>query len=332
MSDQQANPLRIGILGVARISGEAVVLPTQALGHRLVAVASRTPERSRFFADLCGVERIADDYDALLADHEVEVVYIPLPNALHAPWTLAAIAAGKHVLCEKPLALDAGEAEAVRAAATAAGVHVHEACHQLCHPLYDAIARRLGGDGLGAVRRVRAEVTMRPPAPDDPRWSAELGGGALMDLGCYGLQAARWLGCWAGGAPRVLGATAAMWDGVDAECEVTLAFPHGAVGEVRASMIDAEPGPHSLRIECERGAIAVDGFVLPHLGGTMTITHADGRREITRFDATTTYEHQLRRFDELVRTGRPMPTDLADSVATAALLDDARRHFGRRAR
>ena len=78
--------------------------------------------------------------------------------------------------------------------------------------------------------------------------------------------------------------------------------------------------------------VAVDGFVLPHLGGTMTVTHADGRREVTRFDATTTYEHQLRRFAELVRAGRPMPTDLADSVATAALLDDARRLVGRRAR
>lgn len=326
MSVPAPEPLRIGVLGVARISGEAVVLPAQALGHRLVAVASRDPARARFFADLCRVERVAPSHRALLADPEIDVVYIPLPNSLHAPWTLAAIAAGKHVLCEKPLASTAAEAESVRVAAAAAGVHAHEASHQLCHPLYDAIAELLGG-GLGAVRAVHAQITMPPPPPADPRWSAELGGGALMDLGCYGLQTMRWLGPWAGGAPRVTGSTATMRDGVDAECAVSLAFPGGATGEVRASMVDADPGPHLLRIDCERGGVVVHGFVLPHLGGTLTVTRADGRREVTGFGGATTYEHQLRRFAELVRTGRPMPTGLADSVAVAALLDAARGRF-----
>lgn len=320
-------PLRIGILGVARISGEAVVLPAQALGHRLVAVASRTPERSRFFADLCGVERIAATYDALLADPDVEAVYIPLPNALHAPWTLAAIAADKHVLCEKPLGLDAAQARAVRAAAAEAEVHVHEAYHHLCHPLYDAIAAVLDEGGLGGILRVETRATMRPPTPDDHRWSTALGGGALLDLGCYGLSTLRWLGRWAGGAPEVVDASAVLRSGVDAESEAVLRFPGGATGAVHASMIAVRESPHTLRIECERGVIAVDGFILPHLAGRMAVTRSGGREQVTGFDAVTTYQHQLRRFTELVRAGQPMPTDLDDSVVTMGLLDEVRRRF-----
>ena len=321
------SPLRIGILGVARISGEAVVLPAQLLGHRLVSVASRNPERSQFFADLCGVERIAASYEALLADPDIEVVYIPLPNGLHKRWTLAAIAAGKHVLCEKPLTLDAAQASAVRSAAATAGVRAHEAYHHLCHPLYDAIAAVLQEGSLGQIRRVEARAAMRPPAPDDHRWSAALGGGALLDLGCYGLAALRWLGRWAGGAPTVVDASAILRDGVDAESEARLRFPSGATGAVHASMIADRNSPHILRIECEHGVIAVDGFILPHLGGRMVVTRPGGRGQATEFDAVTTYQHQLQRFAEFVRSGQPMPTDLDDSVATMALLDEVRRRF-----
>lgn len=318
-------PLRIGILGVARISGEAVVLPAQALGHRLVSIASRDPARARFFADLCRVERVARSYEALLADPEVDVVYIPLPPVLHARWTRAAIAAGKHVLCEKPLTIDAAEARVVRATATAAGVHVHEAYHHLCHPLYETISGLLNAGELGAIERVEAQATMRPPAQGDPRWSAELGGGALLDLGCYVLQVQHWLGRWADGAPRVVDASAVLRGGVDTESTAQLRFPSGAEGVMHVSIVAERPSPHSLRIECERGTISVEGFVLPHLGGMLTVTYADGRERVTEFDAVTTYQHQLRRFAALVHAGQLMPTDLTDAVATMALLDDVRR-------
>lgn len=316
-------PLRIGILGVARISGEAIILPAQALGHRLVAVASRDPARARFFADLCGVERVHPDYDALLADPDIDVVYLPLPTALHTRWALAAIAAGKHVLCEKPLAMTAAQAQAVRAAADAAGVRAHEAYHHLCHPLYDRIRALLDGGSLGPIRRVEARLRMRPPAPDDPRWSAGLGGGALLDLGCYGLQAHHWLGRWAG-APRVSGSAAVPRSGVDAEAEVRLRFPSGAIGLVHCSMIAADNEPHTLRIECARGTVTAASFVLPHLGGALTVSGPGSAGHTATFDAVTTYEHQLRRFAELVRAGRPMPADLGDAEATAALLEAAR--------
>src|SRR5699024_6089545 len=111
--------------GVARIGGEAIALPARTLGHRLVTIASRDRERAEFFADLCGVERVADTYEQVLGAPDVDTVYIPQVPALHERWTLAAIAAGKHVLCEKPLCTSTAQAARVRETAQRAGVRVH---------------------------------------------------------------------------------------------------------------------------------------------------------------------------------------------------------------
>src|SRR4028118_1064901 len=113
-------PLRVGVLGTARIAEAAIVVPAHATGTRLVAVAARDRTRAEAFAAQHGVEKALDSYAEVLADPEVEAIYNPLPNGLHAPWNLAAIAAGKHVLSEKPLAADADEAREVRAAGRAA--------------------------------------------------------------------------------------------------------------------------------------------------------------------------------------------------------------------
>src|SRR5690348_8456713 len=107
-------PLRIGILGAARIAELAIVKPAHATGTRLVAIAARDPQRAAAFAAAHGVERVASSYTELLADPEVEAIYNPLPNALHGPWNLAAVNAGKHVLSEKPFAANADEATEVR--------------------------------------------------------------------------------------------------------------------------------------------------------------------------------------------------------------------------
>ena len=127
-----AEPLRVGILGAARIAEMAIVKPAHATGTRLVTVAARVRQRAEAFAAEHGVERATDSYAAVLADPEVEVVYNPLPNALHGPWNLAAVEAGKHVLSEKPFASTAEEADEVRAAAQKAGVTVVESSSRRC--------------------------------------------------------------------------------------------------------------------------------------------------------------------------------------------------------
>lgn len=204
------SPLRIGVLGASRIAEVAIVGPAAELGHRLVAVAARDRGRAETFADKYGVERVLDSYQDVIDDADVDVIYNPLANALHAPWNLAAIAAGKPVLSEKPFARDHSEAVRVARAAEAAGVPVLEGFHYFFHPVTRR-AFRMAGDGeLGEIRRVEVRMAMPAPGDDDPRWSLDLAGGALMDLGCYGLHIMRSLGSLGLGDPAVTRARAEL--------------------------------------------------------------------------------------------------------------------------
>src|SRR4051794_17850410 len=157
--------LCIGVLGASRIAELAIVGPAQELGHRLVAVAARDRQRAQAFAEKHGVERVLASYDDVINDPEVDVVYNPLANALHAPWNLAAIAAGKPVLSEKPFARDESEAHTVADAAEAAGVPVLEAFHYAFHPVTRRAFDLAADGGIGDVTRV--EVRMAMPPPDD---------------------------------------------------------------------------------------------------------------------------------------------------------------------
>lgn len=195
-------PLRIGVLGAARISELSIAGPARTAGHRLVAVAARDRSRAERFAALHGVERVLGSYEEVIADPEVEAVYNPLANALHAPWNLAAVRAGKHVLTEKPSASNAEEAREVRDAAAAAGVTVMEGFHYLYHPVTRRLHELLDSGELGELRAVEADMIMPAPDDTDPRWSYELAGGALMDLGCYSLHANRALAPWVEAAHR----------------------------------------------------------------------------------------------------------------------------------
>ena len=195
--------MRIGVLGASRIAELAIVGPAAELGHRLVAVAARDRGRAENFADKYGVERVVDTYQDVIDDPEVDVIYNPLANALHAPWNLAAVAAGKPVLTEKPFARNRDEATRVADAADAAGITVLEGFHYLFHPVNQR-ALALAGDGtIGDLTRIEVRMGMPTPQPDDPRWSLELAGGALMDLGCYALHLMRRFG-----EPSVVSATA----------------------------------------------------------------------------------------------------------------------------
>ena len=164
--------LRIGVLGASRIAESAIVGPAAELGHRLVAVAARDRSRAETFAEKYGVERVLDGYQEVIDDAEVDVVYNPLANSLHAPWNLAAIAAGKPVLSEKPFARDELEARRVAEAAEAAGVTVLEGFHYFFHPVTQR-AFELAGDGtVGEITHVEVRMAMPAPADDDPRWSS----------------------------------------------------------------------------------------------------------------------------------------------------------------
>lgn len=320
--------LRIGVLGASRIAQKAIVGPAAELGHELVAVAARDRGRAEAFAATHGVTRVHDSYQEVIDDPGVDVIYNPLANALHAPWNLAAIAAGKPVLSEKPFARNESEAIKVAAAADVAGVTVLEGFHYFFHPVTQR-AFALAADGsLGEVSRVEVAMAMPTPADDDPRWSLELAGGALMDLGCYGLHIMRSLGRLSlGGAPTIVHAHAQQrFPGVDARSVVELAFPGGAVGESSYSMV-AETRSFTIRIIGTDGEALVHDFIRPNLDDRLTVRTANSER-LEHLGTRSSYSYQLQAFAEHVEQGTPLPFGAEDAVANMALVDAAYRAAG----
>lgn len=329
MSGPGRDPLRIGVLGAARITENSLIGPARATGHRLVAVAARDRSRAQAYAAAHGIERVADSYADLLADPSVEVVYNPLANGLHGPWNLAALAAGKHVLSEKPSASNAEEAAEVREAAAKAGTVFMEAFHYLFHPVTRRLHELLASGELGELRHVETLVAIPAPPDTDPRWSLELAGGAVMDLGCYGLHALRKLAPWAGGPPRLVsarGGERAGAPGVDEWLDADLAFPSGATGSARCHMAYDE-----LRMSCRivgsRGEALAPNFVLPHLDDRIVIRTTDGERT-ERLGRRSSYTYQLEAFAARLRSRAPLPLGPDDAVATMTLIDECYRAAG----
>lgn len=315
-------PLRIGVLGAARISGIAIAQPAKLTGHRLVAIAARDRARAQHQADLFDVERVLDSYQAVIDDPEVEAIYNPLPNGLHGPWNLRAIAAGKHVLSEKPSASNAAEARAVRDAAAAAGVHVMEAFHYRYQPVMLRMMELATSGELGEI--VDIDVRMGYPIshPDDPRWSLELAGGSVMDVGCYAVHALRTLGASLGGEPTVASAHAAVRPGrhgVDEWLVATVEFPDGTPGQLRSTFI-GDAMDFTLRIVGTRGEALAHNFVLPHDNDRITVT-VDGRTRVERLGRRLSYAYQLEAFANLIRHDIPVPTGADDAVAQAECID-----------
>lgn len=314
--------LRIGVLGASRIAESAIVGPARELCHRLVAVASRDPQRAQVFADTYGVERVVPSYDDVINDPEVDVVYNPLANSLHAPWNLAAVAAGKPVLTEKPFARNRTEAMRVAQAAEAAGVAVVEAFHYLYHPATQR-ALELADDGaLGVITHVEVRMAMPEPVDSDPRWSLELAGGALMDLGCYGIHVMRQLG-----HPSIVRAHAKeRTSGVDEWCDVEFAFPSGTTGYSANSMV-ADDYSFTLQIVGTDGDVLVHNFIKPQDDDRVTIRTPAGTT-VEHLGTRATYTYQLEAFADHLLYGEPLPLNLTDAVENMAYVDNAYRAAG----
>ena len=188
----------MGTLGSSRISLPALIEPAASVPEVTVAaVAARDKSRADAFALRHGIPAAYGSYEELLADPDIDAIYNPLPNSLHGPWTLQAIAAGKHVLCEKPFASNADEAAQVADAAAASGLVVMEAMHYRYHPLTRRLSELVAE--LGPVQHLQCWTSFAIADPDDIRYDFDLGGGALMDGGCYAIDCLRLLG--ASGGP-----------------------------------------------------------------------------------------------------------------------------------
>jgi len=328
-SARSGQALRVGVLGAASIAENGIVTPARLTGTRLVAVAARDRSRAEAFAAAHGVERVLDSYADIVTDPEVDAIYNPLPNGLHGPWNLAAIAAGKHVLSEKPFASNAGEAVEVRDAGKRAGVVVVDGFHYLYHPVTRRLHELVASGELGEIERVTVTMINPPPEPENLRWSLRLAGGALMDLGCYSLHAHRVLAPWAGGEPSVVavrGGERAGLPGVDEWADVDLVFPSGATGLARCHMA-GEKQQLTYQIVGRRGEATVANFILPHLDDRLLVKTDAGER-VEHLGTRSSYTYQLEAFIASIREGVRMPTDSDDAVVTMRLIDECYRALG----
>jgi predicted dehydrogenase len=289
----------------------------------VTAVAARDPLRAQAFARKHRVPRVHASYADLIADEELDAIYNPLPNGLHAQWTIAALAAGKHVLCEKPFTANATQAVAVAQAAADSGRVVMEAFHYRYHPMAARMAEIVHSGEIGEIESVHTAMCFPLPKFSDIRYSYALAGGALMDAGCYALHCLRLLGP---GEPTVTDARALTLRNdprVDRAMMVELSFPTGATGRAQTSMWSSTLLRISATVVGSLGSLAVTNFVAPQFPHRFTVT-VSGRKRHERFSRTPTYTYQLAAF-AAAAGGTPEAnlTPPEDSIATMKLIDAA---------
>jgi len=262
------SPLRLGLLSTAKIN--KLVLAGAPEDVEIVAVASRDGARAQAYANEHGIERSYDSYEGLLADPEVDAVYVSLPNGLHHEWTLRSLAAGKHVLCEKPYSRRPDEVEEAWAAAAAGGLVVAEALMYRHHPQVRRAQQLVEGGAIGRLRLVRSSFSVRLLDPGDIRMLRELDGGALMDLGCYCVNGSRLFG----GEPEyVLGEQVLAHSGVDVDFCGTIRFPGDVVAQFDVSF--SLPSHQRLEAVGDEGTLVLDAPWRADGGFTLSLRRGD---------------------------------------------------------
>ncbi len=251
-------PVRFGLLSTARINGAVLEGAKPSEEVEVVAVASRSLERAESYASEHGIERAHGSYEALLEDPEVDAVYVSLPNALHVEWSVRALEAGKHVLCEKPLTPQQHEAERAFAAAEAADRFLAEAFMWRHNPQTARLRELVEGGAIGELRLVRAAFSFSLTALDDVRLRPELDGGSLLDVGCYCVSGIRLL---AGEPERVYGQAVRSSTGVDVRFAAVLSFATGALAHFDCGF--DLPGRGALEVVGSEGSLLVRDPWLP---------------------------------------------------------------------
>lgn len=316
--------IRWGVLSTAKIAREKVIpaLQRSSLGH-VVAIASRRQDAARRAASTLDIPRAHGTYDALLLDPEVDAVYIPLPNHLHVPWSIKAIEAGKHVLCEKPIGLDAGDAQRLADAARAhPEVKVMEAFMYRFHPQWQRTLELVRSGSIGELRTIHTTFSYHNVAPENIRNSSESGGGALMDIGCYAVSVARFL---FGSEPTsVMGAMDLdPVFGTDRLTSGVLTFSSGtSTFSCATQMVPFQ------RVEVfgTTGRIQIEiPFNAPPDRPCRIILQQGRQEEEFLTEAVDQYTLQADAFAHAVLHDSPVPTPLDDAVANMRAIDELRR-------
>ncbi len=318
-------PVRFGTLGAAKITPNALMKPAKEVaGVEVVAVASRDRKRAEEFAAANGIARVHATYEEVINDREVDVIYNPLPNSHHCEWTIAALRAGKHVLCEKPIASNAAEAERMAAAARETGRFLGEAFHYRYHPLAARVREIVRCGALGRLQLLEANFSVPIPQPNI-RFDWDLAGGATMDLGCYPLHMLREF---SGLLPRVVKATATTGpSNIDVSMDVQFDMGDGVTGRMTCSMAQGVQIGASFIARGEKGELTVINPIAPQMGNQLTLKTAGGTKtESVAGEAS--YTCQLRAFVARMRGEDAFPTDGEQGVINMRVIEEVYRAAG----
>jgi predicted dehydrogenase len=301
--------MRIGCLGAARITPNAIIHPARVRpGAVLQSVAARDVERARAYAEAHGFKRHDTDYAALVAAPDIDIVYNALPINLHAEWSIKALQAGKHVICEKPFAMNVREASQVLGAARTAGKRVIEAFHYRYHPGFLQALAWIDAGEIGLLSSIDAvfNVGIDDKGGTEIRHLPETGGGAFMDLGCYPLS---WALNILRARPVHIEAKARLTPrGVDETMDATLTFPGGVTARLAASMAAGEPFAARLHVKGSKGEIVFNNPLAPHHGGSLSLKA--GPKVLTpRISRISTYTWQIDTILFALEAQVPVPTE-----------------------
>ncbi len=313
-------PLKIGLLGAARITPKAVIEPAAARDDVVVtAVAARQPERAHEFARQHNIANVYPSYEALIAKADVDLIYNALPISAHAPWTRRALRAGRHVLCEKPLAMNLNEAQAMQASADASHVRLIEAFHCRFHPAFARYQALLRDPRLGRLRHIDAVFNASIADKDaEIRYRPALGGGAMMDLGCYPVH---WVLHSVHEEPVDVQARCALTaTGVDRRFVGQLRFASGASASVACDMTPGTQRGSRLSAQFAHGEVLFVSPITPQNGGELILRTPDGEKRHD-IDPGATYDHQLAAVCAALRDGRALPVEGPALLAQQRTLD-----------
>ena len=313
------NVVRFGVLGAASVAPYALIRHARRNPEaEVVAIASRDVRAAARYARKYRIPRVHRTYQDVVDDPDINAIYIPLPTALHGRWTLAGIAAGKHVLCEKPLAANAAEARHVAQVAEGSGLVVAEAFHSLTHPMWQRVEHVVSSGQMGGIERIDAAFSFPLPFPGNFRRDFDLGGGALLDVGCYPVGFV----CELGGLPEVIIARAKLFSAeVDRAMTAELRFASGAQGKIVASMWSLSTPRFDVRVLGSDGELRAYNPVSPQNMNRIVVRDKQGHRWSERATRRPSYAFQLEAFIEAVLRGGPVLTTAAHAVTKLAAID-----------
>jgi predicted dehydrogenase len=314
-----SSPIRIGVLGAAAIVPAALTDPARTVHDaQILAIAARDPKRAAVFAKKHHIPRVHQTYNALLADQDIDAIYNPLPNSLHAEWTIRALKAGKHVLCEKPFASNAQEAEEMARLAGEKGLVLSEAFAYRYHPLTTRVQEILASGEIGKVQHIDAQFCFLLPAPNNIRFKYDLAGGALMDCGCYPVSLIRYL---AEAQPTVERAEARLLKPqVDSRMIADLSFSDGRTAHLVCDMLSPRLFRSTLDVEGTEGKLHVFNPYHPHWFNRLKVQGRKGSYSESASNENV-YALQLRAFVKAIRGETKLNTNPEDAVGNMRVID-----------